>query len=147
MLYRKIPIVALVVAVLLTGTASPADADDLTRRNRMLRLLNQTRRNYGRPAFRLNATLSHYAWQHTRRMVERNRLFHTVDLYSRVRAYGPTMWGENVGAAGWLKKLRRLWMHSYAHRHNILKGGFRRIGIGVVRARGYAWVTTVFYGG
>jgi uncharacterized protein YkwD len=145
--YRKIPIIALVVAVLLTGTAPQAGADDLTRRDRMLRLLNQTRRAHGRPLFRLNVNLSHYAWRHSKRMADRGRLFHTADLYGKVRSYSPTMWGENVGYAGWLKKVRRLWMHSSAHRHNLLRPGFRRIGIGVVKARGMVWVTAIFYGG
>jgi uncharacterized protein YkwD len=145
--YRKLPIAALVVAVLLTGTASRVDADDLTRRNRMLRLLNQTRSNHGLRAFRLNVDLSHYAWKHSKKMAERGRLSHTYDLYSKVRTYSPSTWGENVGAAGWPKKLRRLWMNSSAHRYNILKPAFRRIGIGVVKARGKVWATTIFYGG
>jgi uncharacterized protein YkwD len=46
-----------------------------------------------------------------------------------------------------LTRLRTLWMRSAGHRANILKRGYRRIGIGVVRARGLFWVTTIFYGG
>jgi uncharacterized protein YkwD len=38
-------------------------------------------------------------------------------------------------------------MHSPAHRSNILNARYRRIGIGVVKARGVVWVTTIFYGG
>ncbi len=145
--YRNIPIIALVIAVLLAGAASPAGADDLTRRNRMLRLLNQTRRAHDRPVFRLNSSLSHVAWQHSRRMVERRRLFHTADLYGKVRSYGPATWGENVGMAGMARTIRRLWMRSSGHRHNLLNARFRRIGIGAVRARGMVWVTAIFYGG
>jgi uncharacterized protein YkwD len=145
--YRKIPIVVVVVALLLAGTAPPALADDVTRRDRMLKLLNQTRRAHGLPRFRLNVNLSHYAWSHSRRMAWQGRLFHTDDLYARVRTYSPTMWGENIGMAGWLKKVRKLWMNSPPHRHNILKGGFRRLGVGVMKARGKVWVTTIFYGG
>jgi uncharacterized protein YkwD len=37
-------------------------------------------------------------------------------------------------------------MHSAGHRGNILKRAFRRVGIGVVRARGSTWVTVIFYG-
>ena len=136
----------LVVAVLVAGTSSPVHADDVSRRDRMLRLLNQTRRNHGLPVFRLNRNLSHFAWQHSKRMSEQNRAFHTVDLWGAVRAYNPSIWGENVGAAGTLRRVRALWMGSGGHRANLLKPRFRRIGIGVVRARGLVWVTAIFYG-
>jgi uncharacterized protein YkwD len=38
-------------------------------------------------------------------------------------------------------------MHSAGHRANILKRGFRRVGVGAVKARGCMWVTVIFYGG
>jgi uncharacterized protein YkwD len=145
--YRKIAFLLLVVVVLIAGTSTRVLADDLVRRDKMLHLLNQTRRNHDLPTFRLNASLSHDAWRHSKAMAERGYLFHTADLYGVVRSYQPTMWGENVGEAGWLKLVRTLWMRSAPHRQNILKPGFRRIGIGVVKARGMLWVTTIFYGG
>ena len=144
---RKITIFVLLVAVLLPATASRADAQDLTRRGKMLRLLNHTRRTHGLPIFRLNLSLSRYATKHSKEMAASRTLFHTSDLYSKVRSYGPTRWGENVGYASTLRLLRTLWMRSAPHRANILNGGFRRIGIGIVRARGVFWVTTIFYGG
>jgi uncharacterized protein YkwD len=147
MTHRRLPLLVLVVAVLIAGTSSPVHADDVSRRDRMLRLLNQTRRSHGLPVFRLNRDLSHFAWQHSKRMAEQNRCFHTLDLYGAVRAYHPSRWGENVGAAGTMRRVRALWMNSGGHRTNLLKPGFRRIGIGVVRARGLAWVTAIFYGG
>ncbi len=137
----------LVVAVLVAGMSSPVDATTLSRREKMLHLLNQTRRNHGLPVFRLNVTLSNFAWRHSRRMAERNQCFHTVGLYDAVRAYDPSTWGENVGAAGTLRRIRTLWMGSAGHRANILKPAFRRVGIGVVKARGLMWVTVIFYGG
>jgi uncharacterized protein YkwD len=147
MLHRRIPIIALVVAVLVSGTAAKTGAADLHRRDRMLRLLNQVRRQHGLPVFRLNRELSTYAWRHSKRMARENRLFHTQDLYRLVRSYHPTTWGENVGMARYLQVVRRLWMHSSEHRANILKRAFRRVGIGVVKARGSVWVTVIFYGG
>ena len=147
MFHRKLPILVLVVAVLVAGPASSGvRAGELTPRARMLQLLNQTRRNHGIPAFRLNLELSKHAWRHSKRMAERNSLFHTANLYERVRAWSPSCWGENVGVARWLKRIRTLWMQSGGHRDNILNPRFRRIGIGVVRARGVLWVTTIFYG-
>jgi uncharacterized protein YkwD len=136
-----------VVAVLVAGMSSTAHADNLPARDKMLRLLNQTRRNHGLPTFRLNVQLSHNAWLHSKRMAERNQIFHTYNLYDAVRAYSPSTWGENVGKAAFLTRVRTLWMQSSGHRANILKARFRRIGIGVVKARGWVWVTTIFYGG
>ena len=136
-----------VVAVLVAGMSSTAHADDLPNRDKMLHLLNQIRRNHDLPAFRLNAELSHDAWLHSKRMADRNQLFHTYNLYDSVRAYSPSTWGENVGKACFLTRVRTLWMHSSGHRANILKARFRRIGIGVVRARGAVWVTAILYGG
>jgi uncharacterized protein YkwD len=147
MAHRRFPLVAVVVAVLVAGTSSTALADDLPRRNKMLRLLNQTRQNHGRPVFRLNASVSHRAWLHSKAMASRNRLFHTGNLYDAVRAYRPSAWGENVGMGGVLYRVRVLWMQSAGHRANILNARYRRIGIGVMKARGLVWVTTIFYGG
>jgi uncharacterized protein YkwD len=147
MTYRRLPLLVVVVAVLLAGMSSTAHADDLARRNKMLHLLNHIRRSHGRPTFRLNATVSHRAWLHSKSMASQNYLFHTGNLYDAVRVYRPSTWGENVGMAGFLARVRTLWMHSAAHRANILNGRYRRIGIGVVKARGVVWVTAIFYGG
>jgi uncharacterized protein YkwD len=146
MSYRKLPIVALVVAVLIAGALPQASATT-TRRARMLSLLNQTRRNHGLPIFRLNLALSGTAWSHSRAMANRDDLFHTANLWIAVRAFSPSTWGENVAYASWLTRIRTLWMQSSGHRANILNPAFRRIGIGVVRARGVLWVTAIFYGG
>ena len=147
MTYRRLPLLVVVVAVLLAGMSSTAHADDLGRRNKMLHLLNHIRQTHGRPAFRLNASVSHRAWLHSRAMASKNAIFHTATLYDAVRAYRPSTWGENVGMAGLLARVRTLWMHSPAHRSNILNSRYRRIGIGVVKARGVVWVTAIFYGG
>jgi uncharacterized protein YkwD len=147
MTYRRLPLLVVVVSVLLAGMSSTAHADDIARRNKMLHLLNHVRQTHGRPVFRLNATVSHRAWLHSKAMANQNALFHTGNLYDAVRVYRPSTWGENVGMAGLLARVRTLWMHSAPHRANILNGRYRRIGIGVVKARGVVWVTTIFYGG
>jgi uncharacterized protein YkwD len=147
MTYRRLPLLVVVVSVLLAGMSSTAHADDVAGRNKMLHLLNHTRATHGLATFRLNVTVSHRAWLHSKAMANQNALFHTGNLYDAVRAYRPSTWGENVGMAGLLTRIRTLWMRSAGHRHNILNGRYRRIGIGVVRARGVVWVTAIFYGG
>lgn len=136
----------LVIAVLLTGTAARSGAEDLGRRDRMLRLLNKTRRSHDLPVFRLNRSLSTTAWRHSKRMAEANGIFHTNDMYRLLRAYSPSTWGENVGMADRMVRVRKLWMRSPGHRANILRRAFRRVGVGAVMARGSVWVTVYFYG-
>ena len=147
MSHRRLPIIVLVVAVLVTGTAARSGAEDLARRDRMLRLLNQVRSQHGLPTFRINRELSTYAWHHSRRMARQDQIFHTSNLYRQVRAYRPSTWGENVGMAWRVRMVLRLWMHSASHRDNILKRAFRYVGIGVVKARGCVWISVIFYGG
>ena len=146
MFHRKLLILVLVVAVLVVATGPGARASAASRRDRMLSLLNQTRRNHGLPVFRLNLDLSYRTLLHSRRMAEQNRIFHTANLYRAVRQWAPTTWGENVGSARWLRRVRNAWMQSGGHRVNILNPRFRRIGIGVAKGRGLVWVTTIFYG-
>jgi uncharacterized protein YkwD len=144
---RRLPILVVVVAVLVAGASSSVHASVLSPRVKMLHLLNQTRRSHGLPVFRLNATVSYRAWLHSKAMARRDRLFHTGNLYDTVRRYRPSAWGENVAYAGGLQRVRTLWMQSAGHRANVLRSRYRRIGVGVVNARGVLWVTTIFYGG
>jgi uncharacterized protein YkwD len=147
MTHRKLPILVVVVAVLVAGASSSVHASVLPPRVKMLRLLNQTRRSHGLPIFRLNASVSYRASLHSKAMARRNGLFHTVNLYDAVRAYRPSAWGENVAMGGSLRRVRTLWMRSAGHRANVVNPRYRRIGVGVVNARGALWVTTIFYGG
>ena len=143
---RNLPIAALVVAVLVTGTASEADAGAIGRRDRMRHLLNVVRKHHDLPTFRLNRELSSDALRHSRRMAQEGTVFHTRDLYGVVRSYSPSCWGENVGMAGRMRRVLRLWMQSSGHRANILRGAFRRVGIGVAKVNGSVWITVIFYG-
>ena len=113
----------------------------------MFQLVNGSRRHHNLRALDLNATLSTKAWRHSKRMAARNSVYHTTDLWSLVRRYSPSAWGENVGMAGTLKRMEILFMRSAPHRANILSSRFRHIGVGVVRARDRIWVTMDFYGG
>lgn len=144
---RRLPVIVLVVAVLFAGTATEADAGASRRRDRMLHLLNGVRTHHDLPTFRLNRELSSDALRHSRRMAREGSVFHTRDLYGVVRSYSPSCWGENVGMAGSMRRVLRLWMRSSGHRANILRRAFRRVGVGVAKADGSVWITVIFYGG
>jgi len=141
---RTVLVLGILVAVLVAGAASPAQATGL--RGRMLHTINRVRDHHDMRRLHLNVRLSHDAHKHSRRMVRNGGIFHTLDLASRVRPFGATSWGENVAKAGTIRRVRELWMHSAGHRYNMLHRSYRRAGVGVVRARGWLWVTVIFYG-
>lgn len=140
--------VPLLLVTLLTFTAQPAVAGGRSERFRaeMLRLVNQTRSSHGLHTLRLNSHLSREAWRHSVEMGRRYMLFHTANMRDLVRPYDARVWGENVAYAGTLRRVEQLWMQSYEHRVNLLNPSFRWAAIGVVKARGWLWVTLQLYG-
>lgn len=125
-------------------TSSPAHASGL--RRRLFRMIDHTRVKHGLPVLHLDRQLSRYCRRHTLDMARQNRLYHSADLARKVSRPNANWWGENVGYAKTARRLRYLWMRSADHRANILNRHFRSIGVGVVRARGWVWATTIFYG-
>lgn len=113
--------------------------------NRVERLLdhiNRERRQRGLPRLRLREGLHDLARAHSRRMAQRGQLLHTYGLGDRVCCWRAV--AENVGYAPTVRDMHRVFMNSPAHRRNVLGPGYRHIGLGVVRSRGYVWVTEVF---
>jgi uncharacterized protein YkwD len=127
------------------GTAGAATPKEL--RRKLFSLTNSARRNNGMRPFTINWRLSRRATEHSRRMANRSTVFHSANLYRMVRPWHPSIWGENVGMAGTVRRVHKLFMRSAVHRGNILRGSFSHVGIGVVQgAAGRVWVTAVFYG-
>ena len=112
----------------------------------MLRLVNDTRRAHGLSTFRLNRRLSTEAWRHSLSMGRRFLLYHTSNLSALVQPYGAHAWGENIAYARTLERVDQLWMQSYEHRVNLLNPAFHRAAIGIVKIRGWLWVTLQLYG-
>jgi uncharacterized protein YkwD len=140
--------VPLLLVTLLTFTAQPSVAGARSERFRaeMFRLVNQTRSSHGLHTLRLNSHLSREAWRHSVEMGRRYLLFHTANMWDLVQPYDARVWGENVAYAGTLRRVEQLWMHSYEHRVNLLNPSFRWAAIGVVKAKGWLWVTLQLYG-
>jgi uncharacterized protein YkwD len=127
------------------GDVVPSAANIVKARHATLCLLNHERRMHGlrrlRSSRSLRSAASAYSWA-----MVRDDFFNHVSpagstLVGRVRktaylssAHG-WMLGENLAwGAGDLATPRetvRAWMHSAGHRHNILTGHFREIGIGI----------------
>jgi uncharacterized protein YkwD len=138
-------VLGVLVTFLVTGL-SPSPAESKGLRRRLYHLIEHTRKNHGVHGLRLDRDLSKYCRRHTVDMVQQNRLYHSTNLAGRVGRYNAKYWGENVGYAGTLRRLVRLWLRSPDHRANLLDRHFRFVGIGIVRARGWVWSTTTFYG-
>ena len=147
MRFRRLVILGSVIALLASAWApSQAGSRSPNYRARLLRLINDVRAHHGVQRLDLNLDLSRYAKRHSDEMADRKLLFHTNDLYSRVRAYRASAWGENVGVGGTVRRVVRAFMRSDGHRRNILDRRFAKTGIGVVKRGGRVWITQIFYG-
>jgi uncharacterized protein YkwD len=118
----------------------------LKARKAVLCLLNRERRAHGLKPLHSQTRLFRASFRHSRAMVKRRFFAHVqpggIGLLTRlVRThYLPSKaWivGENIawgqGAYDSPKNTVRAWMNSTGHRANILRPGFRQIGIGIYR--------------
>ena len=146
-LTRALAVPLLVVLALTLPTQSAIAGGRAHRyQSEMFRLVNQTRVAHGLHRLRLNGSLCREAWRHSIDMGRRYLLFHTANVWDLVQPFGARTWGENVAYAQTLRRVEQLWMQSYEHRVNLLNPAFRSAAIGVVRAKGWLWVTLQLYG-
>ena len=121
-------------------------------------LHNQIRRNHDLKTFCVHPALQKAARAHSKDMIRRDYFSHdTKGKYTfdqRLKRFGYTpkgyryyTTGENIaygsGPQGSPKSIMNAWMKSRPHRHNILNGKFREIGIGTYTGeyKGYKGVT------
>jgi uncharacterized protein YkwD len=150
-------VLAMVTIVTITVGAglvqAPSAAAGTGGRQKLLRLLNATRRQHDLPAVDLDTSLSSDASRHTSAMISGDRLFHPPHLEDILRPYPYDVGGAAVGCAGTLSGLHRAWLASSVHRHILMHPGMRKIGIGVSKASGpnmcgpgSFWGTELLYG-
>lgn len=137
-------------ATLVLGTV-PAGAqatERVGRRQQLVQLTNQDRRERKRPALRFERRLSRYARQHSLAMARKGYLFHSTAAQLRGALDGVrwSIGGENVGVGSSLEGLQRAFMASKLHRRNVLRREFRHMAVGIVRQDDRLWVTVIFYG-
>jgi len=140
------PVVALASCgafALAMAVATPASAGTAPERT-MVRLVNGDRLSRTIFPLRASAAVTRIARRHSRQMAARGSLYHScIDCILHQHRWATI--GENVGRASTVRQANQLFMHSAPHRQNILSSAFRRIGVGIVRARGVLWVTELFY--
>lgn len=140
--------IGLALVVGLTTLAAPGSAASRLerRRDKLLLLVNEYRRDHGRVILRFDADLNRLAQRHSNRMADERRLFHTNDLGTKLRTFRVNVWGENIGYATTVYPVFHLWTKSASHDYNLLRAGYRRAGIGVVAYGGVLWITMMYYG-
>jgi len=146
-LVRAVKVLGLTLALsVVLGAVAPSAHATWTPRLDMLRWMNTARSDRGSVVLDPGWRLRRLANEHSRQMANAGRIFHTGSLSSRLSFVSWSVAGENVGAGGSMRALFDAFMKSDAHRDNILRRGFRRVGIGVHPQDGFLWVTLIFVG-
>ena len=120
-------------------THASRGADEL--RTRMLALVNRSRHLRGLPALRINERLSREALAHSRKMSRDGSISHTPNLVAVIGDVGGTVFGEDVAKGRSLRGIRDARLRRSETRRILLDGRFHRVGLGVVHADGFFWVT------
>jgi uncharacterized protein YkwD len=113
---------------------SPATASDSST---FLTAMNEVRAAHGLAPLRLDRKLQRAARAHSGDMLRRNYFAHGsfVSRLARFGVRGPRV-GENlawgVGAGADPRRVVQQWLASPPHRANLLRRGFRRVGLGVM---------------
>jgi len=144
------------IFVLFAAPAALAAKGSSSSELNVLAAVNSTRAAYGLQPLRLDSTLRNAARSHSTDMLRRNYFAHG-DFAARMAAFhihGPAA-GENLawgtGPFGRAGTIVREWLASPEHRANLLRPGYARIGIGLVRGSflgtGGATVVTADFAG
>lgn len=146
-----------VTALILAGTADAAATSNLTRsESALLTVMNQVRAAHGLRPLRADLRLETAARRHSRRMLRTGTFAHGA-FNARIRRVGvraPRV-GENLawsaGALARAQTIVQMWLASPSHRANLLRPGYRIVGVGAVTGcfngqRHTLMVTTDFAG-
>jgi uncharacterized protein YkwD len=149
--------VAVVVTILfLAGTADAASTALTRTESSLLTAMNETRRAHGLLPLRADGRLERAARGHSAEMLHTGTFFHG-SFSARIRGVGvrsPRV-GENlawsVGALSRARAIVNTWLNSPTHRANLLRPGYRIVGVGALRGTfsgrpGTLIVTTDFAG-
>jgi uncharacterized protein YkwD len=99
--------------------------------------MNRVRSSSGLAQLRIDWNLQRAARAHSRDMIRRDYFSHG-SFASRLQQYGVTgpRIGENLawgsGTSAGARSMVRMWLASPSHRANLLRPGFRRVGVGAV---------------
>lgn len=148
------PVLLLLVALglLRADDEKQKSADDLTADEKeVLELVNARRKKKDLPPLKANKLLVEMARKHSAKMVETGEFSHVIKGKgpadrAKAAGYKYSRIGENIayGTALTPKGAMKMWMNSDGHRANILKKGYREIGVGIAEKGGDRYYTQVF---
>jgi uncharacterized protein YkwD len=121
--------------VFLLTSSSATAGTQAERETALLDAVNRTRAAHGLQPLQLDARLRLAARRHSGTMLRRNSFAHGA-VRARLASCGARgpRFGENlawgVGSRAAAANIVRLWLSTPGHRANLLRPGFRRIGIG-----------------
>lgn len=142
------------------STCSGGTINLTSEEKRVLDLHNSTRKHHGRKPLCVHPDLQEAARAHSKEMINKDYTSHSSfngeTLKERLERYGYTFdgysyWrcGENIywgsGSYGDPDRAFKWWMHSSAHRGNILEKSFREVGIGVAKGTYKTYSGTTMY--
>lgn len=133
----------LILAVLFLSLVAPSARATTSAEQGVHGLINEVRADAGLRLVRLSERLSRIAHRHSKQMATQRTLLHSC--LPCVIDGGWRKLAENVGYGADYRTVHQVFMSSEDHRANILQPRFRRVGVGVVRRGGLAWVTQIFY--
>ena len=125
--------------------------------NQVLILLNNTRTNHGVNPLNIDGVLTNIARSRSKDMIDRGYFSHytpdgrNIFNFIQVNGISYRVAGENLAmgsppSRGSPRNLIDAWMNSEAHRINMLKGAYNKIGIGIIDQNNKRVVTLVFTG-
>ena len=124
-----------VVAAVLVAPAATAAIKLTSPETALLNVMNQTRQAYGLAPLQVDPNLVRAARWQSSDMARKSYFAHGAfaQRMAAFRVRGPRM-GENLawgnGAYGTPQVIVREWLNSPAHRENLLRPGYRRVGVG-----------------
>ena len=134
---RQVRIVFSAVLFVLFATSSAQAAGLTQREGDVLQAMNRTRAAHGLPALRVDSSLTRAARAQSATIV-RTQVFTHGSFGARINgsgARGP-FFGENlawgVGSRATARAIVAGWLASPGHRANLLRPGFRRVGLGAL---------------
>ncbi len=141
---------ALLVTLLLLCRGLAQAQFDQAGEQQLVRLLNQERGSRGLPPLTLDRRLTQAARKHTELMVEHKALSHQFDgeptLVVRFADENlrSDQQAENVGLSKDVPSAHQGFMHSPAHRANLLNSDYNAVGVAVLRRGDHVYVTEDF---
>ena len=156
MLFAKQVCVGFSIVFCVATLAGPAAAGPTAAEADVIRAVNEARAAHGLRVLALDVRLERAARNHSRSMIRSGSFAHG-DVRRRLAAVGVrgSVYGENlawgVGSSASAAAVVQMWLNSPPHRANLLRPGFRRLGIGrrvgtFAGHRGAAVVTANFAG-